>query len=91
MAESYRPSARASLPDEECRLPRVRNLREATRSADEHISLCETLDRVLNKGVVVAGEVTISVADVDLIYLGLSLVLTSVETARQRQAEAALA
>ncbi|MBM4080969.1 MAG: gas vesicle protein [Planctomycetes bacterium] len=55
------------------------------------MSLCETLDRVLNKGVVVAGEVTISVADVDLIYLGLSLVLTSVETARQRQAEAALA
>ena len=48
-----------------------------------HISLCETLDRVLNKGVVVAGEVVISVADIDLIYLGLQLVLTSVETARQ--------
>jgi hypothetical protein len=50
-----------------------------------HISLCETLDRVLNKGVFVAGEVIISVADVDLIYLGLQLVLTSVETARQRR------
>lgn len=49
----------------------------------EHISLCETLDRVLNKGVVVAGEVMISVANVDLIYLGLQLVLTSVESARQ--------
>lgn len=48
----------------------------------EHISLCETLDRVLNKGVVVSGDVIISVADVDLIYLGLRLVLTSVETAR---------
>ena len=44
---------------------------------------CEVLDRVLNKGVVVAGEVTISVADVDLLYLGLNLVLTSVETARE--------
>ena len=52
-------------------------------AAEEHISLCETLDRVLNKGVVVAGEVVISVADIDLIYLGLQLVLTSVETARQ--------
>lgn len=49
----------------------------------QRISLCETLDRVLNKGVFVAGEIIISVADIDLIYLGLQLVLTSVETARQ--------
>ena len=48
----------------------------------ERVSICEVLDRVLNKGVVVAGEVTISVADIDLIYLGLNLVLTSIETAR---------
>ena len=52
---------------------------------EEHVSLCELLDRVLNKGVVIVGEVVISVADVDLIYLGLKLVLTSVETARQAQ------
>jgi gas vesicle structural protein len=50
---------------------------------NERVSVCEVLDRVLNKGVVVAGEVTISVADVDLLYLGLNLVLTSVETARE--------
>ena len=49
----------------------------------EHISLCEALDRVLNKGAVIVGEVTISVADVDLIYLGLQLILTSIETARE--------
>lgn len=48
----------------------------------QRVSLCETLDRVLNKGAVVAGEVTISVADVELVYLGLYLVLSSVETAR---------
>ena len=53
---------------------------------DERVSICEVLDRVLNKGVVVAGEVTISVADVDLLYLGLNLVLTSVETARETMA-----
>ncbi len=47
----------------------------------ERISLCETLDRVLNKGAVVAGEIVISVADIDLLYLGLQLTLTSVETA----------
>lgn len=49
----------------------------------ERFSLCEALDRILNKGVVVSGEVTISVAGIDLIYLGLQLLLTSVETARQ--------
>lgn len=48
----------------------------------EHISLCEALDRVLNKGAVVCGEITISVANVDLIYLGLQLVLASVESIR---------
>lgn len=42
------------------------------------VSLCEALDRVLNKGAVVAGEITISVADIDLIYLGLQMVVTSV-------------
>ena len=51
----------------------------------ERVSLCEVLDRVLNTGVVVVGEVVISVADIDLIYLGLQLTLTSVETANGRR------
>ena len=54
-----------------------------TVSEEESISLCEALDRVLNKGVVIVGDIVISVADVDLIYLGLQVVLTSVETARR--------
>lgn len=49
--------------------------------AENSSSLCELLDRVLNTGVVVMGEVVISVAGVDLIYLNLNLLLTSVETA----------
>ena len=53
-----------------------------TLNESQRISLCEVLDRVLNKGVVVDGEATISVAGIDLIYLGLKLVLTSIETAR---------
>ena len=44
--------------------------------------MCETLDRVLNKGAVIGGDVIISVAGVDLVYLGLNLVLSSVETMR---------
>ncbi len=51
---------------------------------DNPASLCELLDRVLNTGVVAMGEVVISVAGIDLIYLNLNLLLTSVETALQQ-------
>jgi len=51
------------------------------------VTLCEALDRILNKGVVIAGEVTISVANVDLIYLGLNLLLGSVDTIRNVNTE----
>ena len=54
------------------------------------LSLCETLDRVLNKGVVVAGEVIISVADIELIYLNLRVLLTSVDTVERCRREAGL-
>jgi gas vesicle structural protein len=46
------------------------------------VSLAEVLDRVLTKGVVVAGEVVLTVADIDLVYLGVNIVLCSIETAR---------
>ncbi len=48
----------------------------------EELSLLETLDHVLNRGLVIAGEITISVADVDLIFISLNAMITSVETAR---------
>jgi len=51
-------------------------------SRQRRVSLCETLDRVINKGVVIAGDVVISIAGVDLLYLGLNVVVTSVETMR---------
>jgi hypothetical protein len=38
---------------------------------------------VLNRGLVIAGEITISVADVDLIFLGLNVMVSSVETANE--------
>lgn len=45
------------------------------------INLVETLDRVLNRGVAITGDITISVANIDLIYLQLRVLLSSVETA----------
>lgn len=53
--------------------------------AAEHVSLCEALDRVLNKGAVIVAEVMISVADIDLIYLSLQAIICSVETARKEK------
>jgi len=44
------------------------------------VTLLELLDRVLDKGVVISGDAVISVADVDLIYIGLKVLLSSVET-----------
>ena len=50
------------------------------RGFERPVSLAEVLDRVLAKGTVVTGEVVVSVAGVDLLYLGLNVVLASVET-----------
>jgi hypothetical protein len=44
------------------------------------ITILELLDRVLNKGVILTGDIVISVADIDLVYLGVKLMLCSVET-----------
>jgi gas vesicle structural protein len=53
--------------------------------ASKEITICDLLDRVLNKGIVVTGDLVISVADIDLVYVGLKLLVTSVETMRQQQ------
>ncbi len=47
------------------------------------ITILELLDRVLNKGVILTGDIVISVADIDLVYLGVKLLLSSVETMEQ--------
>ncbi|MBI4498619.1 MAG: gas vesicle protein [Chloroflexi bacterium] len=49
----------------------------------QEATLLELLDRLLDRGVVLAGDVTISVADVDLIFLGLKVMLASVERAER--------
>ena len=49
----------------------------------DELTLLELADRLLNRGVVLSGQATISVAGVDLIYLGLSVVLTAVDNLRR--------
>lgn len=53
------------------------------------VTLVELLDRVIDHGVILSGDVTISVADVDLIYLGLRVMLASVERAEELRAGSA--
>ena len=49
--------------------------------SEQEVSLLEILDHILNSGVVIQGSIVISIGGVDLIYVGLNVVLTSVETA----------
>jgi hypothetical protein len=49
------------------------------------LELAEVLSHVLDKGVVLRGEVMLAVADIDLIKLDLGLLLTAVETAMRKQ------
>ena len=47
---------------------------------EDELSVLETLDHVLSRGLVIAGDVTIAVANVDLVFVGVNLLLGSVET-----------
>ncbi len=45
----------------------------------QEVPLVELVDRLLNRGVVLAGQATISVAGVELIYLGINVVLAAAD------------
>lgn len=47
---------------------------------NREVTLLELVDRLLDRGVLLSGDITISVADVDLVVLGLRLILASAET-----------
>lgn len=51
----------------------------------EQVTLVELVDRTLNKGVVIAGDVMLSVAGVDLVYLGLRVLLASVASLEEER------
>jgi hypothetical protein len=61
--------------------PDLDSVSALTLEGENEISLLEILDHVLNSGVVIHGSLVISLAGVDLVYVGLNVVLTSVETA----------
>jgi len=50
---------------------------------NDNVTLVDALDKVLEKGAVINGEMVIRVADVDLVFLGLRLILTSISRAEE--------
>ncbi len=62
-------------------LTTIATLQRAPR--EERVTLIDALDKVLEKGAVLDGELVMRVADVDLIFIGLKLLITSVSKSEE--------
>jgi hypothetical protein len=58
----------------------------STALAHEEVALIDLLDRLLAGGVVIAGDITLAVADVDLVYVSLRALVSSVASAEEKGA-----
>ena len=56
----------------------------ARASRERQVTLVDLVDRLLDGGVVIHGDITLSVADVDLLYVGLRALVASVETIKRQ-------
>jgi hypothetical protein len=56
-----------------------------TTIAERDVALVDLVDRLLGGGVVIAGDITLAVADVDLVYVQLRALVSSVATAQEKQ------
>lgn len=56
------------------------SLKQLTR---QELTVVDLLDRILDKGIVINGDITISVVGVDLLSLKINLVIASLETAKR--------
>jgi hypothetical protein len=55
-----------------------------TTIAEREVALVDLVDRLLGGGVVIAGDITLAVADVDLVYVQLRALISSVATAQDK-------
>jgi hypothetical protein len=58
----------------------------STTIAENEVALVDLVDRLLGGGVVIAGDITLAVADVDLVYVQLRALISSVATAQEKGA-----
>lgn len=52
--------------------------RAAVAAPDERIPLVDLLDRVLARGVVITGDLTLTIAEVDLVHISLRALISAV-------------
>jgi hypothetical protein len=57
---------------------------EVEASPAERIALVDLLDRLLAGGVVITGDITISIADVDLVRISLRAIIASIRPEMER-------
>jgi hypothetical protein len=55
-----------------------------TTIAEREVALIDLVDRLLGGGVVIAGDITLSVADVDLVFVQLRALISSVATGEEK-------
>jgi hypothetical protein len=55
-----------------------------TTIAQQEVALIDLVDRLLAGGVVIAGDITLAVADVDLVYVQLRALVSAVATAQEK-------
>ncbi len=65
-------------------LERTNRARGHRVSAPHDVGLIDLIDRLLDGGVVLAGDITLAAADVDLVYVGLRALISSVATAERK-------
>jgi gas vesicle protein GvpA/GvpJ/GvpM family len=53
------------------------------RWSDEQVALVDLIDRVIGGGVVITGDIVLGIADVDLVYVGLQLVIAPAHEVEQ--------
>ena len=58
----------------------------STTIAQREVALIDLVDRLLGGGVVIAGDITLAVAEVDLVYVQLRALVSSVATAQDLDA-----
>jgi hypothetical protein len=60
---------------------------QAALRSNADVALVDLIDRLLQGGVVVAGDITLAVADIDLVYVGLRALISSVAAAERHGVE----
>jgi hypothetical protein len=58
-------------------------IQQAAQHSIQTTNLADLLERVLDKGIVIAGDIRISLVDVELLTIQLRLVICSVDKARE--------